>query len=286
MVAYIAQDLPDFFVHENSHLFQHARLEQRFPMYDVMSVKMSPHQFGVPNTRHRLLSIGVLKRSGALETLFTPLELEAFMCTADITAEQCFFVADKQDIECYVTSEARRKGIIRAQTPLDVMAAGDFVRMQVLRYGGVEPGQLAHQSGTCDSRQTKQRTRLVQHNLGALTTKALPVSLGLSRQMLPKEMLWAMGIPVYTHLLPSEFQGAFACPFQALLSKLPAGSLTKLAGNGMSLVIIGHTMGFVLANLVTIKSKGITMSSVWHDSDDHASAEAENVNQDMAADTE
>ena len=38
MVAYITQDLPGFFVHENSHLFQHARLEQRLPMYDVMSV--------------------------------------------------------------------------------------------------------------------------------------------------------------------------------------------------------------------------------------------------------
>ena len=121
-------------------------------------------------------------------------------------------------------------------------------------------------AGTCDPRQTCQRTRLSERLLGALTTKAKPVSLEKQREMLPKEMLWVMGVPVFKHLLPEHVQVFCDFPFLYAFETLRDSEIVQLAGNTMSLPVIGISLGFCLAHIKVLDGQRLNMTAVWHDS--------------------
>ena len=269
MMWYIKQDMPHFFLHENSHLFDEERIRKHIGNeYHIMTVRMSPHQFGVPNTRTRKITLCTRRSHVAMRAVFSCKALAPFQATSALSGEDCFFVAPEAEVQKFIKETAAQKRIHWVKHALDLLSPGDFIRLQIhaavhdQAQAAAAGSSRGSSSGTCDPRQTARGK--VSHALGCITTKALPVGLKVERRMLPKELLWAMGVPVYSASLTDSVQH-YRCPFEHILDELPPAQVTKLAGNGMSLVVIGTALAFSLSNMLVLDPT--KMSGVWHDDD-------------------
>ena len=198
-----------------------------------------------------------------------PKQLAHFACTSVIEATEAFFIASDADVASYVEKIAERRGINLSDqsSGIDILSPGDFVRLQIHKSTALA---LAKKDDTVtdlvDPRQTTARGRMTMR-LGALTTKAIPTSVKLGREMLPVEKLWAMGLPIFKDRLPDDIQALckFSTDFMQALVSLPDTVITRLVGNGMSLAVVGTALGFSLSQLEPISRAG--MSCIWHDSD-------------------
>ena len=92
--------------------------------------------------------------------------------------------------------------------------------------------------GICMKTQTAGFSR-VKKLMPSLMTKCVPWSYRYKRDLIPLEALHVMGVPVFQEHIPRKYVGIYSCPFRRLLPLLKDGEVRKLAGNGMSLQVIG-----------------------------------------------
>ena len=250
--------------------------------YEIFENRLSPQSFGVPNSRTRSVTWCVRKATLRMKQAWDIEYLRPFMAKPAAEFDgQSFFVAPSEEIEAHHFKSRRNHthqiGVdsVESVAPESLLGPGAVVRLAVheaeaRRKRGIEPDVPF--AGLVDSRQTSARGVVVTH-MPALLTASRPWSFLHLRELLPKESLLVMGIPVYKHVLPESRQHQYCCPFQTLLpgidvessvdfdelrlsrsrskkEMLTDAAIRRLAGNAFSAPVIGTAFVSALALVI------------------------------------
>ena len=257
-MAEVRRFQPEFFLHECTHLFNVESLEKTLgDLYIIMPCPMSPHEFGVPYTRPRLLTWCVHKRLPQPMLRFEPSGLKAYYMGTELEGD-VFFAAPQSWVQKYIARRAGKgkgfgmesqSGNSKTRFPLfgmeHIMSGGDLARIRtqeveelLRRVEDVSDTRVSLTDGICMKGQTSSFSR-VKTFMPSLMTRSVPWSFRWKRELLPVEALGVMGIPVFRQWAPERFRGIYGCPFQHLLSDMSDADVRRLAGNGMSLQVMG-----------------------------------------------
>ena len=240
---------PDAVLHECTHLFNESNLHKGLGhIYHLVSCRMSPIEYGVPFTRPRLITWCLHKKHLIKENIFADECLKSHFQIGTVLEGDVFFSAPKSWVERYMQQAAQKAGVSLAECSAGMepcLSGGDLGRirtqeMEELARRGEDPDdqRIWLTDGICMKTQTAGFSR-VKTLMPSLMTKSVPWSYRYKRDLIPLEALHVMGVPVFQEHIPRKYTGIYSCPFRRLLPLLKDGEVRKLAGNGMSLQVIG-----------------------------------------------
>eukprot|EP00913_Durusdinium_trenchii_P010377 g9728.t1 len=248
------------FLHECTHLFNEENLRKALgDLYVLFPCPMSPHDFGVPYTRPRMLTWCFHRDLPLANPPFTVETLKSFNWGTAMEGD-VFFSAPKAWVQSYI---CRRQHKAMGHTGSDVapnhvrspalkaasagmehlLSGGDFARIrtqeveELLRRGeDAHDDRIFLADGIAMKGQTASFSK-VKKLMPSLMTRSVPWSYRWKRELLPVEGLGVMGIPVFQSWLHEKEQGLYGCPYQHMLTLLNDSDVRRLAGNGMSLQV-------------------------------------------------
>ncbi|CAE7670310.1 unnamed protein product [Symbiodinium sp. CCMP2592] len=218
-------------------------------IYDFQSIIVGPDDFGLPCTRQRKFSVGVLRSWGYLDATLS--ELGSFFKIRRISGD-VYLTAPVQDVSEHLASRAAERGLARCSTSLldaaQLLPPAMAIRRQVYQDQMREQGLTV---GLCMLGQNAESFGHLSETCPALLRSSTVWCFGRSaeRELLAKEHLVLMGLPAYPHI---EEATGYACPFKEILdgpTKLSDSQVKALAGNSISVPVFGHLVTFVLAHL-------------------------------------
>lgn len=256
----LRQSQPDLFLHECTHLFNVDRLRDAIgEFYHLFPVTASPSDFGVPYTRARLFTWCVHKRHPIPADAFSPSNLDPFRMGTVLEGDG-FFSAPTKWVDAYI-ERRKLKANPMQQRPChgtavrspgfalrgmkSLLSGGDLARIrsqeveELQRRGEIASDpRVVLSDGICMKGQTNAFSK-VKTLMPSLMTRSVPWSFRWKRELAPVEALGVMGIPVFSNWIPPAFQGAYGCPYSSVLETLTDADVRRLAGNGMSLQVMG-----------------------------------------------
>ena len=261
-MAEVRKCQPAMFLHECTHLFNEENLRKALgDLYVLFPCPMSPHDFGVPYTRPRMLTWCFHRDLPLANPPFTVETLKSFNWGTAMEGD-VFFSAPKAWVQSYI---CRRQHKAMGHTGSDVapnhvrspalkaasagmehlLSGGDFARIrtqeveELLRRGeDAHDDRIFLADGIAMKGQTASFSK-VKKLMPSLMTRSVPWSYRWKRELLPVEGLGVMGIPVFQSWLRDKEQGLYGCPYQHMLTLLNDSDVRRLAGNGMSLQVMG-----------------------------------------------
>ncbi|CAE7564829.1 unnamed protein product [Symbiodinium necroappetens] len=217
-------------------------------LYDFQSIIVGPDDFGLPCTRQRKFSVGILRSWGYMDAPLS--EIGSFFKIRRICGD-VYLTAPLKDVSEHQASRAAERGFARSSASLldvaQLLPPAMAVRREVYRDRLREQGLS---TGLCMLGQNAESFGHISETCPALLRSSTVWCFGRSaeRELLAKEHLVVMGLPVYPHL---EATG-FACPFKEILDgprQLSDPQVKALAGNSISVPVFGHLVTYVLAHL-------------------------------------
>lgn len=235
---------PAIFVHECVVAFP-SRLFEFFlnGIYKIcVYTKVCPTSLGHPMRRPRQFVVGHL--IGACNSFGTYQDFMAKVSRSmhpDMNANVYFIASDAQLVPLRRAKGKRRKVAQANASFEELLPPGQRVRLsgyaQLLQEKGKHgPGFVAE----LERNETVGGTP--QPIVPTMLTHGTLWNFDLARPALASEKLMMQGVP--TH----QIKGVpFECPFQDVLTGLSEEDIDTLAGNGMSIAVVGTLLGYVLA---------------------------------------
>ena len=218
-------------------------------LYDFQCVILGPDDFGLPATRQRKFTVGILRSWGHVDASLSDIG-RGFRVRR--TCGDIYLVAPEADIVQHLASRAKDRGfsqdLARACQACDLLPPAMAVRRENYKVQ-LERQKLA--VGLCMLGQNAESFGCVRESVPALlrTSTVWCFNSVRERELLAKEHLVVMGLPAYPALASRV---GYQCPFRSILDgpdAISPAQVKSLAGNSIVVPVFGYLVTFVLAHL-------------------------------------
>ena len=218
-------------------------------LYEFQSVILGPDDFGLPATRKRKFTVGVLRTWGYLDTALSEI---GKMFRIRRTGGDLYLAAPQSEIIDHLGARAVERGLPKHAA--NHMQSEELLPPAMAVRRAEYKSQLDAQGSTlgfCMLGQNSETFGHLSETMPALLQKSVVWCFTgkFQRELLPKEHLVVMGVPAYEALTA---QTGYSCPFQGILSgsnAISGAQIKALAGNSIVVPVFGHLVTFVLAHL-------------------------------------